>query len=97
MDQKEPVSPLVAGYKPVLADGFQLKGDSDLSEAMGVSRDQRQEDRHVSPGFIGSAGKVATILDKLTCSDATLLTNRFHFAMREGELRGKGALIGWYK
>jgi hypothetical protein len=97
VDQEETVSPLVAGHKPVLANDNQLKCDSDLSEAMGVSRDQGQEDRHVSLGSIAPAGKDRIILDTLTCSDATLLTNRFHFAMREGELRGKGALIGWYK
>ncbi|KAK4686074.1 hypothetical protein P7C73_g4053, partial [Tremellales sp. Uapishka_1] len=28
--------------------------------------------------------------------DATLLTNRFHFAVQDGPLKGKGAIMGWY-
>jgi hypothetical protein len=30
-------------------------------------------------------------------SDGTLLTNRFHFAIQDGPLKGKGGLVGWFK
>nr|XP_018264787.1 uncharacterized protein I303_02966 [Kwoniella dejecticola CBS 10117]OBR86945.1 hypothetical protein I303_02966 [Kwoniella dejecticola CBS 10117] len=42
--------------------------------------------RWASPHFTGK--KVAI--------DATLMTNRYHFASRDGPFKGKGELIGWY-
>lgn len=29
-------------------------------------------------------------------SDGTLLTNRYHFAIQDGPLKGKGGLVGWF-
>nr|XP_019001764.1 uncharacterized protein I203_05470 [Kwoniella mangroviensis CBS 8507]OCF65225.1 hypothetical protein I203_05470 [Kwoniella mangroviensis CBS 8507] len=42
--------------------------------------------RWASPEFKGK--KVAI--------DATLMTNRYHFASRDGPFKGKGEIIGWY-
>lgn len=52
------------------------------------TRDQGQEDRNVSE---------YALYEILTISDGTLLTNRFHFAIQDGPLKGKGGLVGWFK
>ncbi|WVW80218.1 hypothetical protein I302_102195 [Kwoniella bestiolae CBS 10118] len=42
--------------------------------------------RWASPEFKG----------KRVAIDATLMTNRYHFASRDGPFKGKGEIIGWY-
>nr|XP_019012013.1 uncharacterized protein I206_02851 [Kwoniella pini CBS 10737]OCF50794.1 hypothetical protein I206_02851 [Kwoniella pini CBS 10737] len=38
----------------------------------------------------------ANFTGKKVAIDATLMTNRYHFASRDGPFKGKGEIIGWY-
>lgn len=59
---------------------------------MGFARNSRQANCHVRCALLSS-----DLLQSKGYSDATLMTNRFHFAVQDGPLEEKSSVLGWYQ